>query len=260
MIQERIDWKPILGVVPRIISTDLAGRLTVPHWPLSGSFYPPFLEIAGEAKTPNNLLPVVAALYYFIRNTDSTIDNAPALPSFNQIETATCGDCTLFLATVARAISSDFSEQIAAMMINSKLQVYQSLLVKEKWQGSPTYEQAFAYRFSLNQVTSDLTTEVWCKSTGVDGKRKEDVRETARHVAMIYQFRDDLLDKDKETSASGNLVLAIMREEGEDHIGKKSKDRIREGINEELTGIQNHSQRVYELFSNITKIKILFPV
>jgi hypothetical protein len=253
-MREKVDYKPIVAQAPSIISTAIRGWSTTRRWPMSGTFFLPVMEMAGERRTPTGLFPVVQPLYEYIRKTDEVLDTAGILPSLAKVESATGRDCALFLSAVTVSLGSEFATQVARKVEDLKHLVYDISVEKESWGTDISFDQAYRYRHITNYAASSLPVMVWSESVGIKGFKRNQLLDTATHVAMALQHTDDLFDWSQDPPNSGNLVHAAMNEASEILPGQGTLARIGIGIDRELQEIRQMAPKLDGFFTNFTHL------
>ena len=207
---------PLFREAPHILKTHLVGMKTIRPWPLSASFLLPIIEQVGNASTPSSLLPVVAHFYNYIRYTDDYFDNNDHFPDRNETKEAVLPhEKRLFESINGAFIQEQDREYIVELFAHLEEVAYNALTLQHSWKNSPAFDKAYQYRQNTTGILSDVVAKLWCMSTGVLGAAEENIISIVRTVGMLFQYYDDFRDVYEDNDTDGNLVRAIVHEEGE---------------------------------------------
>lgn len=223
--QEPIPNTPsiLLGEIPRVAVTDLKGRWLTrggPPWPLSGSVLLPLMEQIGRRKTPDEIYPLVGQFYNYIRVTDDFFDNNPHFPTWLECQFATSAAKQPVLEAIENSSINPIDKKyILGRITRLGNLAYLALASKENWPEKPSFEQAYKYRWDTTGALSEVVADTWCIFAGVKRDLRPNVKTAVQRIGMVFQYRDDLMDLREDTDRDGNLIRAILNEEGE-------KDRL----------------------------------
>lgn len=206
---------PLLREVPSILKTHIEGKKTDRLWPLSASVLLPIMEHVAGVYTPCKLLPVVADFYKYIRFTDDFFDNYPGFPDWSETQLATQQLHNTLLGSITNVVDENDAAYMVERIDYLRENVYQVLQNQHLWVNSLSFRDAYDYRWNTTGILSDVVAELWCLSAGVTGEVKTNIRHVTQKFGMFLQFWDDLIDVREDEDTDGNLVRAILNEEGQ---------------------------------------------
>lgn len=186
-------------------------------WPLSSSFLLPILESVGKRKTPLELYPIVSLFYDYIRAADDLFDKEENLPIWEATKKSLkIIEEPLFERLEKSQIIDETNRRYIFERVNSLgTSVYETMQVKSQWTKTPSFEDAYSYRWETTALLSDVVADIWCIFAKVPEDLRVKTREITKRLGMLFQFRDDLMDLQEDGDMDGNLVLAVIDEENE---------------------------------------------
>ena len=206
---------PLIQRAPQIVSTHIRGRIASESWPLSATFLLPMMEQVSAVSTPPSFLPAVASFYNYIRVVDDFFDTRSSFPTFQETIDMTQGNLDDFIEQTVQSGSEIDMLYLQKIIANLQKTAYQALSKQNTWTTSPSFGQAYGYRWDTTGSLSWVVADIWCKAVNLEDDLTVKIGNLLQNVGMLFQFQDDYMDLRDDPDETGNLVRALLNEEQE---------------------------------------------